>query len=25
VVVNTGSIPIQLHLPTNMLKITRVE
>lgn len=24
VVVNTGSIPIQLHLPTNMLKITRV-
>lgn len=25
VVVNTGSIPIELHLPTNMLKITRVE
>ena len=25
VVVNTGSIPIQLHLPTNMLKITKVE
>jgi pyruvate kinase len=25
VVVNTGSIPIQLHLPTNMLKITRVD
>ena len=25
VVVNTGSIPIQLHLPTNMLKITRVQ
>lgn len=24
VVVNTGSIPIQLHLPTNMLKITKV-
>ncbi len=24
IVVNTGSIPIQLHLPTNMLKITRV-
>ncbi len=24
VVVNTGSLPIQLHLPTNMLKITRV-
>jgi pyruvate kinase len=25
VAVNTGSIPIQLHLPTNMLKITKVE
>jgi pyruvate kinase len=25
VVVNTGSIPIQLHLPTNMLKITKVQ
>jgi pyruvate kinase len=25
VVVNTGSIPIQLHLPTNMLKITKVD
>ena len=25
IVVNTGSIPIQLHLPTNMLKITKVE
>jgi pyruvate kinase len=24
VVVNTGSLPIQLHLPTNMLKITKV-
>lgn len=24
-VVNTGSIPIHLHLPTNLLKITRVE
>jgi pyruvate kinase len=24
VVVNTGSIPIRLHLPTNMLKITKV-
>ena len=24
VVVNTGSIPIQLHLPTNLLKITKV-
>ena len=23
-VVNTGSIPIQMHLPTNMLKITKV-
>jgi pyruvate kinase len=23
-VVNTGSIPIQLHLPTNMIKITKV-
>jgi len=25
VVVNTGSLPIQKHLPTNMLKITKVE
>src|SRR5918998_216235 len=25
VVVNTGSTPVQLHLPTNMLKITKVE
>jgi pyruvate kinase len=25
VVVNTGSIPIQQHLPTNMLKITKVD
>jgi pyruvate kinase len=25
VVVNTGSLPVQLHLPTNMLKITKVE
>jgi len=25
VVVNTGSTPIHLHLPTNMVKITRVE
>ncbi len=25
VVVNTGSMPIQEHLPTNMLKITKVE
>jgi len=25
VVVNTGSMPVQKHLPTNMLKITRVE
>jgi pyruvate kinase len=24
VVVNTGSLPIQLHLPTNLLKITKV-
>ena len=24
VVVNTGSMPVQEHLPTNMLKITRV-
>ncbi len=24
IVVNTGSIPIQMHLPTNMLKITKV-
>lgn len=25
VVVNTGSTPVQLHLPTNVLKITKVE
>ncbi|WP_336514690.1 pyruvate kinase [Pollutibacter soli] len=25
VVVNTGSIPVELHLPTNMLKITKVQ
>jgi pyruvate kinase len=25
VVVNTGSTPVQLHLPTNMLKITKVD
>jgi len=25
IVVNTGSIPIELHLPTNTLKITKVE
>ncbi|MDX2047482.1 MAG: pyruvate kinase [Chitinophagaceae bacterium] len=25
IVVNTGSIPVQLHLPTNMLKITKVD
>ncbi len=25
VVVNTGSVPVQLHLPTNMLKISKVE
>jgi pyruvate kinase len=25
VVVNTGSTPIQLHLPTNMIKITKVD
>jgi pyruvate kinase len=25
VVVNTGSTPVQLHLPTNMLKITKVQ
>jgi pyruvate kinase len=25
VVVNTGSIPIQMHLPTNMLKISKVD
>jgi pyruvate kinase len=24
VVVNTGSLPVQLHLPTNLLKITKV-
>ncbi len=25
VVVNTGSLPVQKHIPTNMLKITKVE
>jgi pyruvate kinase len=25
IVVNTGSTPVQLHLPTNVLKITKVE
>lgn len=25
VVVNTGSVPVELHLPTNILKITKVE
>jgi pyruvate kinase len=25
VVVNTGSTPINLHLPTNVLKITKIE
>jgi pyruvate kinase len=25
VVVNTGSLPVEKHLPTNMLKITKVE
>mgnify|MGYP001796311359 CR=1 FL=1 len=25
IVVNTGSIPVELHLPTNTLKITRIE
>jgi hypothetical protein len=25
VVVNTGSTPIQLHLPTNMIKINKVD
>ncbi|MDE3213251.1 MAG: pyruvate kinase, partial [Bacteroidota bacterium] len=25
VVVNTGSTPVSLHLPTNILKITKVE
>ena len=25
VVVNTGSTPVHLHLPTNMVKITKVE
>ena len=25
VVINTGSTPVELHLPTNMVKITRVE
>ncbi len=25
VVINTGSTPVQLHLPTNMMKVTKVE
>ena len=25
VVVNTGSLPVELHLPTNMLKITKID
>jgi pyruvate kinase len=25
VVVNTGSTPVDLHLPTNVIKITKVE
>ena len=25
VVINTGSTPVEQHLPTNMVKITRVE
>jgi pyruvate kinase len=25
VVINTGSTPVNLHLPTNVLKITKVE
>ena len=25
IVVNTGSTPVQLHLPTNMIKINKVE
>ncbi|MBC7651722.1 MAG: pyruvate kinase, partial [Deinococcales bacterium] len=25
IVVNTGSTPVHLHLPTNMIKITKVE
>jgi pyruvate kinase len=25
VVVNTGSLPVHLHLPTNMLKITKID
>jgi len=25
IVVNTGSTPVQLHLPTNMLKVTKVD
>ena len=25
IIVNTGSIPVELHLPTNTLKITRIE
>jgi pyruvate kinase len=24
IVVNTGSIPVELHLPTNMIKISKV-
>ena len=25
VVVNTGSLPVHLHIPTNLLKITKIE
>lgn len=25
VVINTGSTPVELHLPTNIIKITKVE
>jgi len=25
VVINTGSMPVEAHLPTNMLKISRVD
>jgi pyruvate kinase len=25
IVVNTGSTPVHLHLPTNMIKVTKVE
>jgi pyruvate kinase len=25
VVINTGSVPVHLHLPTNVLKITKVD